>query len=91
MTLGPEENLHPGDEIVNVRDMRENVIAEEEISLPPSATSLRASFTPKNSVTEGIPFLIAFAQRFSPARFLHGNVFLDGNTAEGNHRYWPTR
>src|SRR6476659_10400336 len=54
--LGLKKEFHPGDEIVQIRDMRENVVSQEKIGALSAARQLAREASTKESCDRGDAF-----------------------------------
>ena len=56
---GLEQDLHPGNEVVEIRHVSQDVVGEQQIGGDVRPRSERAVSRPKNSMTVGMPFSTA--------------------------------
>src|SRR5882672_5601404 len=61
-TLGFQQQGYAGDEIIEQRDMRQHIVADDQVRLPASSFARRS---PKNSTRVGTPIFSAAAATVS--------------------------
>ena len=87
-----EQDLHPRDEVVEVGDVREHVVAEQQVGGGLARDARRRSRVPKNSTSVGMPFskrdLGDVGGRLDAE---HGDLALAGRTAAGSRRWRRSR